>query len=122
LHSDAGDHDAARQHYDEALRIARGIQFRPALIEGLLGRGLWAAKRKEELPTARSDLNEALGLCTTSGYQRYEADCRVGLAWLFYHEGDIEKAREQAERAKSMSADMGYHWGGVDADEVLALL
>jgi tetratricopeptide (TPR) repeat protein len=122
LDGDAGDHNSARQHYDEALRLARGIQRRDVLIEGLLGRGRWAAKLIKDLPTAKNDLNEALSLCLTSGYRIHEADCRVGLAWLQYHSGDPEKARQEAERAKTMSAEMGYHWGGVDADEILALL
>jgi hypothetical protein len=32
------------------------------------------------------------------------------------------KGRAEAERAKSESVSMGYHWGQVDADEVLAAL
>jgi tetratricopeptide (TPR) repeat protein len=122
LEGDTGDQTAARQHYDEALRIARSIQDSAVLIEDLLGRGLWAAKLVKDLPTAKNDLNEALSMCTTSGYRIFEADCRVGLAWLYYHSGNSDLARQEAERAKAMSAEMGYHWGRVDADEILALL
>jgi hypothetical protein len=36
--------------------------------------------------------------------------------------GDPVRARAEAERARRMSAEMGYHWGQVDAAEVLAAL
>jgi hypothetical protein len=32
----------------------------------------------------------------------------------------LRRAQDEAERAQRMSADMGYHWGQVDAAEVLA--
>jgi tetratricopeptide (TPR) repeat protein len=44
LHTDSGQHDSARRHYDQALKIARGITYRPALIEALLARVRWAAR------------------------------------------------------------------------------
>jgi hypothetical protein len=54
------------------------------------------------------------------GYRIYEADIRVALAWAHLAAGDPAAARPEAERAQRMSADMGYHWGQVDAAEVLA--
>ena len=36
--------------------------------------------------------------------------------------GDPVRARAEAERARQMSDGMGYHWGQVDAAEVLAVL
>ena len=33
--------------------------------------------------------------------------------------GELDAARAEAERARTMSVEMGYHWGRVDADEVL---
>jgi hypothetical protein len=36
--------------------------------------------------------------------------------------GDKSKARAEAERARQMSEEMGYYWGKVHADEVLAAL
>ena len=47
-----------------------------------------------------------------------------GVKLFFYynpHQAD-HAARQEATRAQTMSADMGYHWGQVDAAEVLALL
>ena len=122
LDADAQDHDSAREHYGEALKIARGITFRPALIEGLLSRGRWAARHRGDPPAAFSDLNEALGYAVDGGYRIYEADIRVALAWAHLAAGDTNRARAEAKRAQQMSADMEYHWGQVDAAEVLAAL
>jgi tetratricopeptide (TPR) repeat protein len=44
LDSDSGNHESARAHYESALKIARGISHRPALIEALLARGRFYAK------------------------------------------------------------------------------
>ena len=119
LDSDAGDHDSARGHYDFALKIARSIQKRNVLIEILLARGRWQAKQMADADAAFSDLNEALGYCVESGYRIYEADVRVALAWAYVANGEKEKAKRSAERALQMSNEMGYHWGKVDAKEVL---
>jgi tetratricopeptide (TPR) repeat protein len=142
----AGQHASARQHYDEALKIARGISDRAALIEALLARGCFAARQAAtdpkglENPSGLNDLNEALGYAVASGYRIYEADIRIGLAWAHLAlalspklaagqppspeigRGELEAARAEAERARQMSVDMGYHWGQVDADQVLAAL
>jgi tetratricopeptide (TPR) repeat protein len=139
-----GNHTEARNHYDQAVSIARGISYRPALIEALLGRGRWAAngafqalktsevfaKHSEpsrgaetsEVSRAFNDLDEALGYATAGGYRRYEADIRVALAWAHLAAGDNAKARAEARRALAMSREMGYHWGQVDAEEVLGEL
>jgi len=128
LDADSGRHDSAYQHYDEALKIARGIAYRPALIGALLARGRWAARHgdltglQDPSGLAFSDLNEALGYAVDGGYRIYEADIRLALAWAHLAAGDRQAARAEAERAQRMSADMGYHWGQVDAAEVLAAL
>ena len=126
LDSDSGDHESARAHYESALKIARSIQQRFVLIEALLALGRWQAKhpstgsgQAQDANAAFSDLNEALGYCVESGYRIYEADVRVALAWAYLANGEKEKARQSAERALQMSNEMGYHWGKVDAEEVL---
>jgi tetratricopeptide (TPR) repeat protein len=119
LDADVGEHDSARGHYDEALKIARGITRRDVLIEALMARGRWAARHMGDPPAAFSDLNEALGYAVDGGYRIYEADVRVGLAWAHRAAGDPARARQEAERAMRMSAEVGYHWGQVDAAEVL---
>jgi len=130
LDSDAGQHASARAHYDQALKIARGITHRHSLIEALLARGRRAARRtlakvpnlrkgESRLDQAFSDLNEALGYATAGGYRIYEADTRVALAWAYLAAGEHVRARQEAQRARQLSAEMGYHWGGVDAAEVL---
>jgi hypothetical protein len=54
----------------------------------------------------------------TGGYRIYAANIRVALAHL--RAGESGQAKEEAMRAKSMSVDIGYHWGQVDADAALA--
>jgi tetratricopeptide (TPR) repeat protein len=133
-----GQHVSARAHYDQALKIARAITHRPALIEALLARGRWAARRAyqtlevfqtSEVSAAFSDLNEALGYAVEGGYRVYEADIRVALAWAHLAAGEKVRARQkalraqdEAQRAQQMSVEMGYHWGQVDAAEVLEAL
>jgi len=116
-----------RLHYDQALKIARSITVRHVLIKALLARGRWVAKDPKGfenpwgLPnSAFSDLNEALGYAVEGGYRVYEADARVALAWAHLAAGEPGQARDEALRAQHTSIDMGYHWGQVDAAEVLA--
>ncbi len=137
LEAEAGAQEAAREHYAAALNIARSITYRPALSEALLARGRWAARYAGQqnpkglrdpsgLGQAFNDLQEALGYAVEGGYRIYEADLRVALAWAHLAaartspEGgkSLDAARAEAARAREMSAEMGYHWGVVDAEEV----
>jgi len=131
LDSDAGNHESAHARYESALKVARGIQSRNVLIEILLARGRWQAKYYKDLTgfqnlsgleQAFSDLNKALGYCVENGYRIYEADVRVALGWAYLADGEKEKAKQSAERAVQMSNEMGYHWGKVDAEEVLGAI
>ena len=126
LAADAGDHESARQHYEAALKTARSISMQFVLIEALLARGRWQA-RFSAAPGMTpgdygfNDLNEALGYAQ-GGYRIYEADIRVALAWAHRASGDSDMAKAEATRALTMSKEMGYHWGKVDAEEVLGEL
>ena len=122
LNADAGQFEGARWHYDEALGIARSITRRDVIIEALLARGRWAARHRHDALAALNDLIEALDYATASGYRIYETDIRVALAWAHLAAGDPSAALAEAEHAQRMSAEMGYHWGQVDAAEVLAAL
>jgi tetratricopeptide (TPR) repeat protein len=133
LNSDSGNHESARAHYESALKIARSISHRQVLIEALLARGRFLAKmavgvgssdpgRDDLAPTvtdAFNDLNEALNYAVEGGYRIYEADIRVALAWAHLAASSTLSAKAEAERALQMSQEMGYHWGVVDAEEVL---
>jgi len=144
LDADAGQLASARGHYDEALKIARGISHRPSLIEALLARGRFFARQanlakvqategrppSQGLGSAFDDLNEVLGYAVAGGYRIYEVDIRIALAWAHLNphphpppsvtgEG-VAQARAEAERALQMSEAMGYYWGKVDAQEVLS--
>ena len=71
---------------------------------------------------ARTDLEEALDYASVGGHTLLEVDIRVGLAWAQYRAGNGPMAEIEAEGARRMSTQMGYHWGQVDAAEILAQL
>lgn len=129
LDADAQNHEGARAHYDRAFNVARGVSQHEVLIEALLGRGRWAARALAMVPNLRkggvnltqafSDLSEALGYAVGSGYRIHESDIRVALAWAHLAAGNPAKGYTEAERAQRMSDQMGYHWGQVDATEIL---
>ena len=50
------------------------------------------------------------------------AEVLVALAWAQRAAGNPSTALAEAERARRMGEEMGYHWGRVDAAEVLAAL
>jgi hypothetical protein len=114
----SGRQTNARQYYDTAVKIARSTPRFDALIEALLSRGQRAA-RHSDLKTARNDLSEALRCAAINGYRLFEADVRVGLAWLYEAEGNFEAARAEATQAQQMSREMGYYWGAIAAAEML---
>jgi tetratricopeptide (TPR) repeat protein len=122
LDADTGQHKSAHEHYDKALKIARDISRRDALIEALLARGRWAARHLRDPALAFGDLNEALGYAGDGGYRLYEAEIRIELAGAHLAAGDPLAARAEAEYAHRKSVEMGYYWGQVDAEEVLAAL
>ena len=138
LDSVTSNPESARAHYESALKIARSISARDVLIEALLARGRFFAKvavgagsprpndarlgSGDPTPTindAFTDLTEALNYAVEGGYRIHEADIRVALAWAYLANGEKEKAKESAQRALQMSQEMGYHWGKVDAEEVM---
>ncbi len=128
LEADAGVHERAGQHYENALKIARNITRQDVLIEALLARGRWQAKQAAQtkehtsLQQAFSDLNEALGYATKGGFRIYEADIRVALAWAHLADEQQKPAGQEAGRALAMSEEMDYYWGKKDANEILALV
>ena len=118
--AERNDYEIANLHYNEAVRIARNGSSRTLLIEALASRGRFMAKHMSNTQGAFCDLNEALGLATQSGYRIYEADIRVAMAWAHFSAENTRAAKDEAEKAKQMSVQMGYHWGMIDSDEVLA--
>jgi tetratricopeptide (TPR) repeat protein len=120
LDADSGHSKSAQHRYDEALKIARRSS-RWVLIEALLAQGRWAA-RNREVEVAHGYLDEALNYAVTGSYRIYEIDICVALGWAYYAAGDTSSVRAQGERAQHLSADIGYHWGRVDAAEMLTAL
>ena len=131
LEFDSNNPESARTYYESALKIARSISKRDVLIEALLARGRFFAKvavqqtsevsktSEVSVEQAFTDLNEALNYAVEGGYRIYEADIRVALGWAYLANGEKEKAKQSAQRALQMSQEMGYHWGKVDAGEMM---
>lgn len=114
--------ESARTQLDEALKIARSISRHDVLIAALLARGRFLAWRSDA-SASRSDLDEALDMATRGGYRIFETDIRIALAWLLaLAEDDPMAARASATRAHAISAQIGYHWGCVDAAEALEVI
>ncbi len=104
----------------------------PRPISGANGTG-----QGDPAPTiddAFGDLNEALHYAIEGGYRLYEADIRVALGWAWLASEQLSVGSEplkiqnrksaiaEAERALSMSREMGYHWGRLDAGELLQVI
>jgi len=112
----------ARRHYSRAVDLARKVDKRDVWIGALLGRGRWYAKHMHNASAAFNDLNEALSYAVSGEYRIFEVDIHSALAWAHLANNDKTQAHIEAERAKTASTRMGYYWGQVDADEVLAKL
>ncbi|HEY3131267.1 MAG TPA: serine protease, partial [Acidobacteriota bacterium] len=132
LDAGAGNVTGAHRNYDKALELARSISHLPALIEVLLARGRWASQHESD--ASHNDLEEALSYAITDefgtpegalryaaagGYRIYETDIRVALGWTHLAAKDLTAARSEAEQVKRLSAEIGYHWGQLDAAELL---
>jgi tetratricopeptide (TPR) repeat protein len=116
--STRGEHAEASRHFDEGVSSGSKTSQIDLLIVVLMRRGRWASRfgpRSRALP----DLLAALELCTAGGIRVYEADVRIGLAWHHLREGDPEHARREVGAALAICEEIGYHWGLLDAREVL---
>jgi tetratricopeptide (TPR) repeat protein len=114
------DHDAARQDYAEALKLARNMSETTVLLEALLARGRWAAIAFPE--EARSDLDEALYYARGGSYGLYEADARIGLARLEKSEGNKDRALKEAQRAGELATKFRYFWAEREAGALVTEL
>ena len=75
------------------------------------------------LQTIRDDYTiRALEYTMESEYKVYEVDTRIGLAWTHLGTGNAAQARDQVAYARHIREQMGYHWGQVGANKVLAAL
>lgn len=113
------NHESVLNYYEQAIGIAFEVETVSVEIEALLARGRWYAKYMNDAERAFADLDQALSLALRGEYRLYEADIRVALAWAHKAAGKTDAAHREANEAKRMSQNMGYHWGQVDADELL---
>lgn len=111
--------DQALEAYNKSVQIARSISSLATLIEALIRRGYFLARYARNYEEAFIDLNEALHYSERGRCRWYEADIRIAFAWAHLANHENQKAKESAARALQMSVEMGYHWGKVDAEEVM---
>jgi tetratricopeptide (TPR) repeat protein len=115
-----GEQDAARKHYDDALRSAREISETTVLLEALSARGRWAA-RSGDL-AAESDLREALHYARGGHYGIYEVDILLGLARVEHLRGEKQEAERQTQSAQKQAKKCGYYWGLREAEALILSL
>jgi tetratricopeptide (TPR) repeat protein len=114
------DHDAARQDYAAALKLARNMSETTVLLEALLARGRWAAIAFPN--EARSDLDEALYYARGGSYGLYETDARIGLARLEKSAGNKDRALKEAQQAAELAKKFRYFWAEREAGVLVAEL
>ena len=113
---DAGRHDEARQRYDEAYDIARGITRRDVLISALLARCRWAAATNRAT-AMRGDAEEALAMAVSGGYRLAEIEARILLARVYHELHDTPAAWDEVSRAEEAAREVGYRQGLTAAQE-----
>ncbi|MGF1512908.1 MAG: NB-ARC domain-containing protein [Elainellaceae cyanobacterium] len=127
IHAKLQNIDAARDAYNQALKIARRISHRPTLIETLRAQGDFLVQQ-DELDESRNDLNEAWQYASKGSYRIDEANIHISFAWLLLKEAEHapnsaeekrSQARQEANQAMRMSDQMGYYWGRAGAQDVL---
>lgn len=117
---DREETETARELFDEAYTLARGITRRDVLISSLLARCRLADATGRALD-ARDDAAQALAMAVSGGYRIAEADARLVLARIHHVAGDLSAAWDELSRAEEGSLAIGYHWGSVRAQELTEL-
>jgi tetratricopeptide (TPR) repeat protein len=121
LESD-NDTKKALESYRLSVNLAREIFRKEPLIEVLTARGRFLARNGIDFALAFNDLNEALNYSLESNYKVFESDIRLGLAWANLAAKKKDNARLEANRSIQLSQEIGYYWGKVDAEQIIAKL
>jgi tetratricopeptide (TPR) repeat protein len=110
--------EAAAQHYEQAVVLARQVAHIPTLIEALLARGrgqmievIEAGRYLTGAPVpaeALDDLYEALEYSKAGGYRIYEVQIRRALSLAFDQMDDASASAGQNKRAHHIAAAAGY--------------
>ena len=100
----------ALDHYIEGLEIARKFGIQEEIWRIVLGisRSLVAQSHYER---AEANLTSALEIAQRSQRRIGEVDIYNGWAELCYAKRDLDRAREQAQKALEIADDTGYKWG-----------
>ncbi|MEU8251553.1 tetratricopeptide repeat protein [Nonomuraea sp. NPDC048916] len=118
----AGDAGRARQWYEQAFRIARGITRRDVLIGAMLGRCRWDLRFGTSDAAVLAELKQALTMAMAGGYRIAEIDVHLLIAETHHRLRDLEAAWDSTTRGEQMSWEIGYHWGARRAEELTGQL
>ena len=113
-----GDYEESLNDLNNALEIARRINYAYPKIEVLIERGRLLLDT-EEYAKAQADLTNALKLIDRKGLKLYEPEAEVVLAEVLLAQGDRQQAKEFAESAHKKALEMNYQWPKVEAVELL---
>jgi tetratricopeptide (TPR) repeat protein len=103
----AGDYDAAIAHGKDALAMAlsRGDRRAELYAQLALADAYTGQTRRDS--EARYHTNQALAVATALRHDRDEIECRLRLARLSAQTGDLNEAREAADRALALARRLG---------------
>ncbi|MCK4733997.1 MAG: tetratricopeptide repeat protein, partial [Methanophagales archaeon] len=113
-----GKPNEAEVHLQTALEIARKVCMPYLEIEALLESGrLYLDMGKHE--DAIRDANEALKICTGTGFKLYEPEAEVVLGKAYLALNDIKQAKTFARSGYEKAVSMSYRWQEGDAAHLL---
>lgn len=102
-----GLHAQARQHYQEALRVAfasNDQRWQSALLGNLAG----LLYDEGQLDSARTSYEQSLALAIASGDRRWEGDARCNLGLVHHDQGHHELAAAQLEQSLRIATAIGH--------------
>jgi tetratricopeptide (TPR) repeat protein len=112
------DYSNTEAHLIEGLPIAYNIGLKEELAKIHLEFARLYLVQKY-LPQAHSSIKEAMRICTRYSYKLIEIDARNVLAQIHLADNKLELAQKEAQTALNMSITCGYHWGQMDAKNIL---
>jgi class 3 adenylate cyclase/predicted Ser/Thr protein kinase/Tfp pilus assembly protein PilF len=135
LYLEWGYLDEAERHFQEDLRLSQKLRsrFSEAQIYNHLGQVALARGEREAASGRRGGarrhfaaaagwLDQSIRLCEESGYAVSEGFARKDRALVYYHEGDLDRAQEQVQRALELFAADSFSEGVAKAQLVVGVI
>ena len=116
-----GNHSEAEAHLLKALEIAKKIGMPSLEIEALLESGRLHLSIKQ-YESAIQNANEALKLCSRTGFKLYEPEAELILARAYLARKEIAQAKTFAQSAYNKATEMHYHSPKTEAEQLLSSL